>query len=75
MNVKFATSTIKHQGQAPCGRTDRQVSVMTIIPVRFKMSVKMATAWAPNTVVKHRIRNPVVYRIRSAMVMEHVAMS
>ena len=69
------TSTIKHQGQFLHGRTDRQFSVMTIIPVRFEMSVKMATAWAPNTVVQHRIRNPVVYRVQSAMVMEHVGMS
>ena len=74
MNVEFAISTIKHQGQIPYGRIDHQVSVMTIITVPFKMSVKMATAWAPNTVVKHRIRNPVVYRIQSAMVMEHVEM-
>ena len=69
------TSSIKHQGQVLHGRTDRQVSVMTIIPVRFGMSVIMATARAPNTVVQHRIPIPVVYRVHSVMVMEHVEMS
>ena len=74
MNVKFVIYTIKHQSQVPCGRTDRQFSVMIIIPARFKISVKMATAGALNTVVKHHIRCPAVYRVQSVMVMERVEM-
>ena len=72
MNVNGATYTTKHQNQLLHGLTDHQVSVMITTLVRSKTPVKVGTVLVRNTVVKHRIRSPVVYRVLYAMVMEHV---
>lgn len=71
MNVNGATYTTKHQNQLLHGLTDHQVSVMITTLVRSKTPVKVGTVLVRNTVVKHRIRSPVVYRVLYAMVMEH----
>ena len=61
-----------HQNQFSHGLTDHPVSVMITTLVRSKTPVEMGTVWVQNTVVKHLIRSPVVYRVLNALVMEHV---
>ena len=64
--------TTKDQNQMLNGLTDHPVSVMIATVVQSKTPVEVGTVWVRNTVVKHRIRSPVAYRDRNALVMAHV---
>ena len=63
------------QNQILHGATAHQLLVMITTHVQSKISVKMASVWALNTAVKLRIHTPVVCRVQSVMVMEHVELS
>jgi hypothetical protein len=75
MNVNCATYMTKHPNQFSHGLTDGQSHAMIVTPVQSKMFVKMAAVWEPYTVVKYRIRSPVVCRVLNALVMEGVSTS
>ena len=75
MNVNGVTFMTVRRNQILHGPTAHQLLVMITTRVQSKICVKMASVWASNTPVKLRIHSPVVYRVQSVMVMEHVELS